>query len=487
MDSDMAQGSGESMKWPQIIQGGMGAAVSDWRLAHAVSSQGQIGVVSGTALDLVLARRLQMGDPGEHLRRALAAFPIPRVSKDIIDRFFIAGGKPAGQPFKGKPIAGHNLSQRLQELLVAANFVEVFLAKENHGGIVGINYLHKIQAPLLPSIYGAMLADVDVIIVGAGVPVEIPKVIDNLVRSEPVEMKLYVRGVTNGQVHKLSFTPETVFQDHPPALRRPLFFPIVSSVTLAGMLVKKCKGQVDGLIIEGPKAGGHNAPPRGRMELSSEHEPVYGPRDMVDLDAIKSLELPFWLAGTYGSPEKLAEACAVGATGIQVGTLFAFCEESGLCQDFKYDAIKNCQDGTHHVFTDPIASPTGFPFKVLSISGTLSDNDEYEKRSRKCDLGYLREAYEQADGTVGWRCPAEDQETYVSHGGNLEETIGRKCLCNGLMANIGMPQVRGENGVELALLTCGDDFSGILDVLGPSRTSYTSADVIDFLLSRNGS
>ena len=49
---------------PVIIQGGMGAGVSSWRLARAVSSTGQLGVVSGTALDVILARRLQEGDPG---------------------------------------------------------------------------------------------------------------------------------------------------------------------------------------------------------------------------------------------------------------------------------------------------------------------------------------------------------------------------------------------------------------------------------------
>ena len=62
---------------PVIIQGGMGAAVSDWRLAKTVSLAGQLGVVSGTALDVILTRRLQMGDPGGHIRRALAAFPLP--------------------------------------------------------------------------------------------------------------------------------------------------------------------------------------------------------------------------------------------------------------------------------------------------------------------------------------------------------------------------------------------------------------------------
>ena len=67
-----------------IIQGGMGAGVSDWRLARAVAHTGQLGVVSGTALDTVLARRLQLGDPSGHLRRAIAAFPF----QDLAERAF---------------------------------------------------------------------------------------------------------------------------------------------------------------------------------------------------------------------------------------------------------------------------------------------------------------------------------------------------------------------------------------------------------------
>ena len=459
--------------------------VSDWRLARAVSSRGMIGVVSGTAIDLILARRLQLGDPGGHMRRALAAFPDPSTSRRLIDRYFIANGKPPGRPFRGKPMVGHQLSRHLEELLIAANFVEVFLAKEGHSGMVGINYLYKVQTPLLPSLYGAMLAGVDVVIVGAGIPLEIPKILDSLFRSEPVDFRLHVPEVESGRTHKISFNPKNVIDETRPSLRRPLFFPVVSSSTLAAILVKKCKGQVDGLIIEEPSAGGHNAPPRGHTELSPEGEPVYGSRDVIDLAAIKSLGLPVWVAGSYGSPKKLAHARAAGAAGIQVGTLFAFCEESGLREDLKRDIIKRCQGEKPHVFTDPIASPAGFPFKVLSISGTLSDPGVYAERRRQCDLGYLREAYERPDGTLGWRCPAEDTELYVRKGGVFENTIGRKCLCNGLMANIGLEQVRSDNAKELPLLTCGDDLSGILQVLGSGETSYTASDVIDFLLTYN--
>ena len=84
---------------PQIIQGGMGVAVSNWRLANAVSRAGQLGVVSGTGVDTVLVRRLQDGDPGGHVRRAMARFPIPGVAEEILRRYFRADGRPGDAPY----------------------------------------------------------------------------------------------------------------------------------------------------------------------------------------------------------------------------------------------------------------------------------------------------------------------------------------------------------------------------------------------------
>src|ERR1700693_5650483 len=71
------------MREPLIIQGGMGAGVSSWKLAKAVSQAGQLGVVSGTALDQILARRLQDGDPGGNMRRGLDRFPFHSVAERI--------------------------------------------------------------------------------------------------------------------------------------------------------------------------------------------------------------------------------------------------------------------------------------------------------------------------------------------------------------------------------------------------------------------
>ncbi len=167
---------------PLIIQGGMGAGISDWRLARAVSSQGQLGVVSGTALDAILTRRLQAGDPNGHMRRALDQFPFPPIAERIWRTYFVPGGKSAAQPFKPVPLHDVADPPELVELCIVANFVEVWLAREGHANPVGINYLEKIQIPHLASLYGAMLAGVDYVLMGAGIPFRVPGVLDRLAR-----------------------------------------------------------------------------------------------------------------------------------------------------------------------------------------------------------------------------------------------------------------------------------------------------------------
>jgi NAD(P)H-dependent flavin oxidoreductase YrpB (nitropropane dioxygenase family) len=265
-------------------------------------------------------------------------------------------------------------------------------------------------------------------------------------------------------------------------LKRPPFLGIVASATLAMALAKKANGRVDGFVVEGDTAGGHNAPPRGAMQLSASGEPIYGPRDIPDLDKIRELGLPFWLAGSYGQPGKLAEALRLGAAGIQVGTAFAFCAESGIQAELKRQAIQLASAGKAKVFTDPVASPTGFPFKVLQLPGTLSDPLQYAPRERNCDLGYLRHVYRKPDGTPGYRCPAESVDEFVRKGGLLADAAGRKCLCNGLVANIGLGQIRAETETELPLVTAGDHVTYIPRFLKPGTDSYTAADVIEQLL-----
>lgn len=469
---------------PVIIQGGMGAAVSGWRLAREVSLAGQLGVVSGTALDLVLSRRLQLGDPGGHMRRALAEFPYPEMTKRILERYYIPGGKDPATPFRPTSMPAVELSEEQTALIVAGNFVEVFLAGEGHEGLVGINYLEKIQPPTLASLYGALLAGVDFVLMGAGIPRWIPGALDRLSRGEAADLPIHVEGAGAEDATHSRFDPEKFGGGPPPGLKRPKFLAIVASVTLASMLARKASGRVDGFVVEGPTAGGHNAPPRGAMTLNDIGEPVYGERDVVDLAQMRALGLPFWLAGSYGTPEGLAAALSAGATGVQVGTAFAFCEESGLQEDIKRQVLEMSRVGKARVYTDPVASPTGFPFKVLQLEGTHSADDVYACRERICDLGFLRQAYRREDGSLGWRCPGEPEDAFLRKGGNAEELVGRKCVCNALLANVGMAQVRHDGTAELPLVTCGNDVSQIARFArSEAADSYSARDVIEQLLS----
>ena len=472
------------MSHPVIIQGGMGAAVSNWELARAVSRQGVLGVVSGTALASVLARRLQAGDLTGDMRRALANFPFPAVAERVLASYFDAGGKAPDAPFTAIPMPALQPGAALTELTVAANFVEVFLAKSGHTGVVGLNLLEKIQLPTLASLYGAMLANVDYVLMGAGIPRAIPGLLDRLAAGETAEQKIDVEGALPGEEFMVRFDPADFCGGPPPRLRRPQFLAIVASATLALTLARKSSGRVDGFIVEGDLAGGHNAPPRGALQLDAHGEPIYGPRDAPDLAKIRELGLPFWLAGSQARPEKLAEALRLGATGIQVGTAFAFCDESGITSGLKKQMIQASRAGTARVFTDPAASPTGFPFKIAELTGTLSEAATHSARERICDLGFLRQTYRKPDGGVGYRCSGEPVESYLRKGGQLADTVGRKCLCNGLMATVGLGQMRA-SGPEPAIVTAGNEVTDLVRLVSAGADHYCATDVISYLRGAN--
>ena len=462
---------------PRIIQGGMGVAVSNWKLANAVSSRGQLGVVSGTALDTVFVRRLQDGDIGGHMRRAMQHFPIPSVAEAVLNRYFLPEGRRGGRPYKLIPVYKQQVSAARHQLTMLANFVEVFLAKEGHGNPVGVNFLTKVQMPNLASLYGAMLGGVDYVLMGAGIPREIPGVLDALASHSPAAMRFDVDGLPPGATEFIRFDPRDTDCDSTIPLRRPRFLPIISANSLATTLARKSNGAVDGFIVEGWTAGGHNAPPRGSPVFNDRGEPVYGERDNVDLRKLGELGLPFWVAGGAGSPEALTRALDIGATGIQVGTLFAYCDESGFTEEIKRDVLSHALRGEVEIVTDPRASPTGYPFKVVRWG---SRSDAGPERKRICDLGYLRNAFKRPDGRTDYRCAAEPVEDYVRKGGLAEDTVGRQCLCNALAANVGLAQVRGEHE-EPVLVTSGDDLGTIGKFLA-GRTSYVAGDVIDYLL-----
>lgn len=463
---------------PWLIQGGMGIAISGWPLARAVALTGQLGVVSGTAIDTVFIRRLQDFGVDHSLQAILDRFPLQTIVQDVLERF-AATKRRIGAPYKTIPMLTHRNTQSSQDLLVLASYVEVALAKEGHDGDVGVNLLTKVQLPTLPTLFGSVLAGVNYVLMGAGVPTHIPGILDRLCQGRDAQLPLNVVGATsNDSTPIMGFDPARFLSDR--VLRRPKFLGIVSGHVLANALAKRSSGSVDGFVVERPSAGGHNAPPRGTFSIDEKGNPEYGPRDVVDYQAMRDLEVPFWIGGGVTTAEHVQEAFDEGAAGVQVGTLFAYCDESGMDTPLRAHIIKETLSGELEVRTSLRASSTGYPFKVVVEDGTIADSTVYEQRERKCDLGYLREAYQRADGTVGYRCAAEPVAAFVRKGGDPKDTEGSTCLCNGLMSTCGLGQIRADGRQEPPIVTSGDSLNDIRR-LAMKNGHYSAADVVTYL------
>ena len=465
---------------PVIIQGGMGVQVSSWHLAREVSQAGQLGVVSGTALDLVVARRLQDGDKTGDLRRAISHFPLRDMADRVIKKYFIEGGRPSTKPYIPVPTISLKPNQAAIDIQVVGNFVEVFLAKEGHDGVIGINFLEKVQMATPLAAYGAMLAGVDYVLMGAGIPAEIPQLLNHLARHEKFAIAVDVEEST--QKYFIEIDPQEISGGTLPPLKRPTFLAIISAHVLAAFLAKEETTRPDGFVIEGPTAGGHNTPPRSK-EIDANGEPVFGPRDDADLTKVAALGLPFWLAGGRSTPELIKAAIESGATGVQVGTVFALSEDSGFTPHYRNLLRSGIADETLYVKTDRLASPTGFPFKVAQLNETVSNEKIYHERPRLCDLGYLRTPYERTPGVVGYRCPSEPIDMYIKKGGKVEDTDGRMCLCNGLTVTIGIGQTRGDGYIEAPLMTLGSDLGGAKELTKKYANGWTARQAIDYMLN----
>jgi NAD(P)H-dependent flavin oxidoreductase YrpB (nitropropane dioxygenase family) len=411
----------------------------------------------------------------------LQAYPDREIVEWLAATYYVESGRRAGAAYRLLPIHRFRPTVRSQRVLAAATFSEVALAKEGHEGLVGVNLLAKLKRYTLPCLYGAMLAGVDAVFMGAGIPIEEAEELPKLAAGERARLRLEVdtmlapegAGAFYYELDPADLVPEVR------PLPCPAFYPVVSSDLLAGILRKKLpEGALAGFVVEGPTAGGHNAPPRNKG-VDADENPVYDQRDQADLARIAALGLPFYLAGGYGRPERLAEALAAGAAGVQVGSLFSLADESGYPAEEKAALIAGLHRGALRVRTDGRVSGTGFPFKVVEAEGTLGVPANLAGRTRICDLGYLQTAYVDERGRVQGRCPAEPVADYVRKGGRAEDTHRRACLCNALTANIGLGQVQ-KGGPEGRLYTAGDDLVH-LPLGSAERPAYSAADVIAYL------
>lgn len=477
----------------KLIQAGMGVGVSSWKLANKTARhQGVLGTISGVAAENIVTRTLQRGDLGGHFRRALEAFPFPAIARQIIEKYFISGGIPPGQKFRAHPVFNLKPSKELQQLMVACEFALVWLAKEGHRGLISVNYLEKIQIPHIWYLLGAMLAGINVVTMGAGIILQIPSVIESLASGTNPHYKVDVvsfnrSGVVGDEstIADITYCPEELLGGEIPPLKRPQLLAIVSGNFLAKVLLKKCPGQIAGFVVEYPTAGGHNAPPRGKEKrFNKKGEPLYaeevGGKDWVDLADFKKIKdaqnIPFWLAGSYGSPEGMSKALQVGANGIQVGSAFALSDDSGILSHLRDMARYLGYQGSLEVLRT-LRSPTGYPFNIAQLAGTMSDDELYSERKRSCAICALRVPY-QKDGKVeGYRCSAEPIANWVRKGGKEKEAENAICLCNGLLATIGL----GNPG-ELPVVTLGQSLDFLPHLMKDEYDTYTADDVVAYLL-----
>ncbi len=463
-----------------IIQGGMGVYISTPFLAKTVSMNGGLGTVSGVAAERLLATILQNGDVGGHYRRALAHFPFPNISKMVLDEFFVEEGNPRGVSKRGVPVFTVNPSRILISLTICANYAFVWLAKEGHENPVSVNYLEKIAMPHIYALTGALLAGVDFVTMGAGIPLLIPELMRNIIDGKEASYRIPVEG-TSITSHTMRFSPEEFLGGKLPLMKLPGFIPIIASNLLATIFMTKVpEGSVQGFVIEEPTAGGHNAPPRTRIpDETGAVQLVYGKKDAVDYAKIAACGLPFWIGGSYASPERLAYARSIGAVGIQAGSIFALSHDSGMNVEIRQEVCKRGFKGTLVIRTDMSISPTGFPFKVAVIPSTVAESAVYDARTRGCDQGALVTLYEKPDGSIGYRCPSEPVASYVHKGGKEERAIGCGCVCNGLIANT----ILGNPG-EFPLVTLGDDVGFLKHLMDHSRDSYGVSDALAYLLCK---
>ena len=458
-----------------IVLGGMGYNVSTWMLAKIISMLGGLGTVSAVMAERWLIHTLQDGDPGGHIRRALSSFPFPEVGQKLLKEYFVEGGIPAGVRYRNIPFFTFENSDLLIDTEVCACFCLVYLAKEGHDGLISINFLEKIQGPIIYGAVGAVWAGVDYVTMGAGMPFQVPDILDAIALGKPVTYRVDVEGGKE-KTWPLTFDPEKHFGKKLKGLKKPGFIVIVSLDTTAVIYCGRVHGQVDAVCLENWRSGGHTALARGGNLLDSTGQPIHGPRDEPEYRRIFDLGKPVIIAGAMAYPEKLEWALSLGAVAVQIGTMFSWCDESGMLEIFKSQARLQAYLGILEVFISPRDSTSRYNFKHACLPGTLSEEAVRVGRTPACGPGCLMRAYWKSDGRIGFRCPALP-EAFLAQGGDPAEIEGRVCLGNGLLAVTG----QGNPG-EPAIMTAGTDTGFARRVMKHQVDSYSAYDAVRYML-----
>ena len=260
-----------------LIQGGMGVGISLSGLAGAVAKEGGIGIIS--------TAQIGYREPD----------------------------------YEQKPLEANLRAVR----------GEIKKAKEiAQGGIVGVNIMVATRF-YEQYVVAACEAGVDLIISGAGLPVELPKL------TEQYNVKIA---------------------------------PIVSSVKSASVILKmwehKYNRVPDLVVIEGPKAGGHLGFKPDEVETITDDEykkEILGIMEVTASYGEKhGCKIPVVVAGGISDAEKVAEIMALGADGVQVASRFVTTFECDASMEFK-NAYLNA--GKEDIMI--VKSPVGMPGRAI--------------------------------------------------------------------------------------------------------------------------
>jgi nitronate monooxygenase len=248
-----------------VVQGGMGVGVSAHRLAGSVAAAGGVGTIASVDL------RHHHPD----LLERTASLPVANDSKSIID--------------------AANLEALSREIHMAREL-------SNGLGLLAVNVMRAVSE-YAASVRKALECGIDAIVVGAGLPLDLPD----------------------------------LAQDHPNVL----LIPILSDARGIQVVVKKWqrKGRLPGaIVIEHPRyAGGH----LGATRLADIQDPRFDFENVIPAtltffrEAGIESQVPLIAAGGIRSHADIVRLQSMGAAGVQLGTPFAVTEECDAHPEFK--------------------------------------------------------------------------------------------------------------------------------------------------------
>lgn len=254
-----------------IIQGGMGIGVSRSKLAAAIAKEGGLGVISAA----------QVGYEEE------------------------------------------DFYTNTQEANIRALENEIQSAKEmsNNKGLIGVNIMvaTKNYADMVKA---SIRAKADVIISGAGLPTELPR----LVKDTPIKI-----------------------------------VPIVSSLRATKIIIKKWLKQdryPDAIVVEGPKAGGHLGFKPEELRENIDFKKMIN--EISDYVATIKEDIPVIAAGGIYSGRDISEYLKMGAKGVQMSTRFVTTDECDAHEDYKKAYIDADKEDIVIV-----KSPVGLPGRAI--------------------------------------------------------------------------------------------------------------------------